>query len=100
VQITTAGASREIWFCAFDCAGTAGAGRESDDGFVAQHCIRLQQSAQSPMAGFTQIGEADAGAICTPNNNRTDKMAKNRFTNLGFTVGEEQADCKLYFPRA
>jgi hypothetical protein len=56
-------------------------GCELDAGFVAQQAIRLQQSAQLPIAGLTQTVEADtgAGAICIHTNNTLNKMTTKRF---------------------
>jgi len=51
-----------------------------DAGFVAQQAIRSQQSAQLPIAGFTQTDEADTGAICIHTSSTLNTMTVNCFT--------------------
>jgi hypothetical protein len=59
----------------------AGADCELEAGFVAQQAVRAQQSAQLPMAGFTQTAaNAGAEAICIHTNTTLNKMAVNGFT--------------------
>jgi hypothetical protein len=54
-----------------------------ETGFVAQQTIRAQQSAQLPIAGFTQAGDTDNDdeAICVQIKITLNKMAVRRFTS-------------------
>jgi hypothetical protein len=67
-------------------------------GFVAQQAMRSQQSAQLPMLGFTQTGDANtgAGATCTHTSETANKMAENCFTN-SINFQRNIADCKSFF---
>jgi hypothetical protein len=51
-------------------------------GFVAQQAMLSQQSAQLPIAGSPQVGEADTGAeaTCIHTTSTLNKMAVNCFT--------------------
>jgi len=67
-------------------------------GFAKQQAMRSQQSAQLPIAGFTQVGNAEtgAGANCIHTTSTLNKIAVNRFTAFKLIASKRQK-CKMNF---
>jgi hypothetical protein len=86
VQATIANVRKEIWFCARDCAGTAGAGFESVAGRTPQQSPWPHIAAHWSGVIVAQHGDAmtaaGAGANCAPSSNTLNKMATSRFMTL------------------
>lgn len=75
-----AGAEIESCFCAPELDGTAGIGCEPDDG-AAQQLI-LPPQWQQAWADCREHAGIGAASNCAHTNNRPNRMALNRFTNL------------------